>query len=96
MTRTPAFRRRSPPPICIRQELSGAVTTSASVARMCAILSVSIAEDSAGCLTANVPPNPQQVLASASSTRSIPSTARSSRSGASPACISRVAWQEAW
>src|SRR5262249_15526489 len=53
----PAFSRDSPPPICIRQELSPAVQTSAPVARTERILSASMAVDTAPFLTANVPPN---------------------------------------
>src|SRR6185312_3124955 len=40
--RVPASSRESPPPMCIRQEASPAVQTSACVDRMLTILSVSI------------------------------------------------------
>src|SRR6185437_16835725 len=54
--RVPALSRDSPPPICIRQELSPAVQTSARVASTERILSASIAVDTSAFLTANVPP----------------------------------------
>ena len=59
-------------------------------------LSAHIAADTSGFFTANVPPNPQHVSASGRSTRSMPPTARSSRSGESPTCIIRREWQVGW
>ena len=60
--------------MCIRQELSPAVHTSARVASTLRILSASMAVEVSAFLTANVPPNPQHTSASGSSTRSIPAT----------------------
>ena len=51
--------RASTPPICIRQELSVAVHTSAPVATTRVTLSAAIAVDTSAFLTANVPPKPQ-------------------------------------
>ena len=82
--RVPARLRSSPPPMCMRQELSAAVTTSARVSPTARCLSVSIAVETSGFLTAKVPPKPQHSSASGSSISSSPRTARSSRSGASP------------
>ena len=59
-------------------------------------LSESIAIDVSAFLIANVPPKPQHSSPSRSSTRSIPRTARSSRSGASPTCSSRSEWHVGW
>ena len=92
----PAFSRDSPPPMCIRQELSPAVQTSARVASTLRILSASMAVDTSAFLTANVPPKPQHTSASGSSTRSSPATWRSSRSGRSPTRSSRSEWQVGW
>src|SRR5262249_38875959 len=92
----PAFSRDSPPPICIRQEPSPAGHTSAPVASTERILSASMAVDTAPFLTANVPPNPQHTSASGSSTRSMPATLRSSRSGRSPTRSRRSEWQVGW
>ena len=93
MVRTPVRIRDSAPPMCIRQELSPAHTTSARDCLTAATLSAHIAADTSLFFTANVPPNPQHVSASGRSTRSRPRTARSSRSGASPTCIMRSEWQ---
>ena len=82
--------------MCIRQELSPAVHTSAWVSSTLRILSASMAVDVSAFLTANVPPNPQQVSASGSSTRSIPATWRSNRSGRSPTRSIRSEWQVGW
>ena len=59
MTRTPERCRESSPPMCIRQELSPATSTSASVSRTCRALSAPIATETSAFFTANVPPNPQ-------------------------------------
>ena len=56
---TPVFSRDSPPPMCIRHELSPAVQYSAPVASTLRILSASTAVDTSAFFTANVPPNPQ-------------------------------------
>ena len=87
---------RRAPPMCIRHELSADVQTSARVSSTLRSLSESIAIEVSAFLTANVPPKPQHSCASASSTRSMPCTARSSRSGASPTCSSRSEWQVGW
>ncbi|TWH35230.1 hypothetical protein L600_000100002340 [Isoptericola variabilis J7] len=76
--------------------MSPAVSTSAPVARTCAVLSASIAADVSAFFSANVPPNPQHDSASGSSTRSIPATARSRRSGRSPTCSMRSEWHVGW
>jgi hypothetical protein len=60
------------------------------------ILSASIADDTAGFFSANVPPNPQHCSAPGSSARSMPSTARSSCSGRWPTRSSRSEWQVGW
>ena len=86
----------SAPPMCIRHELSPAHSTSARDCLIADTLSAHIAADTSGFLTANVPPKPQHVSASGRSTRSMPPTARSSRSGASPTCIIRSEWQVGW
>lgn len=91
--RVPDRIRESPPPMCIRQEESPAVHTSAPVAAMLAVLSWSIAVDVSAFLSAKVPPNPQQESAPGSSTRSIPSTSRRSRRGLSPTRSIRSEWQ---
>ena len=75
--------------MCIRHELSALAHTSAPVSRIVRTLSVSIAIEVSAFLTANVPPNPQHSAASGSSCRSMPLTARSSRSGRSPTCSMR-------
>ena len=56
-----AWRRsaRAAPPICIRQELSAAVQTSAPVSITARTLSAAIAVETSAFLTANVPPKPQ-------------------------------------
>ena len=95
-TRTPARAWRRPPPMCIRHELSAAVQTSAPVSRIRRSLSVSIAVEVSAFLTAKVPPKPQHCSAAGSSTRSMPRTARSSRSGASPTFSSRSEWHVGW
>ncbi len=94
--RVPDSIRESPPPMCIRQDESPAVHTAASVVAMLRILSWSIAVDVSAFFTAKVPPNPQQASASGSSTRSIESTALSSRSGLSPTRSMRREWQVGW
>ena len=60
------------------------------------ILSASIAVEMSAFFTANVPPKPQHSSAPGSSTRSIPRTARSSRSGLSPTRSIRSEWQVGW
>jgi hypothetical protein len=75
--------------MCIRQDTSPAVHTSAPVESTDAILSASIAVDVSAFFTANVPPKPQHWSAAGSSTRSRPRTARSSCSGRSPTRSSR-------
>ena len=55
----PVFSLESPPPMCIRQELSLATQASAPVASTLRILSASIAVETSAFLIANVPPNPQ-------------------------------------
>ena len=92
----PERSRDSPPPMCIRQEASPAVQTSACVESTLAILSVSIAVEVSAFFTANVPPKPQHWSAAGSSTRSSPRTARSSCSGRSPTRSSRSEWQVGW
>ena len=79
--------------MCIRHELSPAQTTSARDCRIAATLSAHMAADTSGFFTENVPPKPQHVSASGRSTRSMPRTSRSRRSGASPTCIMRSEWQ---
>jgi hypothetical protein len=79
--------------MCIRQELSPAVSTSAPVPVTDRILSPSIAVEVSAFFTANVPPKPQQDSASGSSTRFSPRTARSSRNGRSPTLSIRSEWQ---
>ena len=91
--RTPARWRDSAPPMCIRHELSALTHTSAPVSRIARTLSESIAIEVSAFLTANVPPKPQHCFASGSSTRSMPRTARSSRSGRSPTWSMRRLWQ---
>ena len=82
--------------MCSRQDASPAAAYCAPVRRMAAILSASIADDTAAFFSANVPPNPQHCSASGNSTRSMPSTARSSCSGRSPTRSSRSEWQVGW
>ena len=82
--------------MCIRQELSADVQTSAPVSSRWRSLSESIAIEVSAFLTANVPPKPQHSWASSISTRSMPWTARSSRSGRSPTFSSRSEWQVGW
>ena len=82
--------------MCIRQDESPAVSTSAPVRVTQRILSASIAADVSAFFSANVPPNPQHWSASGSSTRSIPRTARSRRSGRSPTRSIRSEWQVGW
>ena len=94
--RTPARSRDSPPPMCSRHELSEAEQTSARVESTLCILSASMAAEVSGFLTAKVPPKPQQASAWGSSTRSIPPTSRSSRSGRSPTRSTRRLWQVGW
>src|SRR6202020_2166369 len=67
IVRTPARPRASAPPICIRQELSAAVQTSAPVPTIAATLSATIANEVSAFLTANVPPKPQHSVAAGSS-----------------------------
>ena len=82
--------------MCIRQDASPAVQTSAPVSSTWRILSASIAVDVSAFFTANVPPNPQHCSAAGSSTRSSPRTWRSSRSGLSPTRSTRSEWQVGW
>jgi hypothetical protein len=82
--------------MCIRQELSPALHSSAWVDSTLRILSASMAAETSGFFTAKVPPNPQHDSASGSSTRSIPRTSRSRRSGRSPTRSSRREWQVGW
>ena len=96
MTGTPVRCRVSAPPMCIRQELSAAHSTSAPLRRTAATLSAHMAADTSAFFTANVPPNPQHASASGRSTSSRPRTARSSRSGASPTLSIRSEWQLGW
>ena len=79
--------------MCIRHELSPAVTTSASVSLMWRILSESIAMDVSAFFTANVPPKPQHSSASGNSTSSMPRTALKSFFGASPTPSILKEWQ---
>jgi len=79
--------------MCIRQELSPAVHTSARVPSTWRILSASIAAEVSAFFTAKVPPNPQHEAASGSSTSCSPATLRSSRSGRSPTPSIRSEWQ---
>src|SRR5215469_2655713 len=78
IVRTGEFPRCSLPCMCIRQELSHAVQTSASVLKTAPSFSSSIAVETAAFFTAKVPPNPQQRSEFCNSTRSIPRTLRSS------------------
>ena len=68
----PVLSRDRPPPMCSRQDASAAAAKAAPVRCTAAILSASIAPDTAGFFSANVPPNPQHCSASGSSTRSMP------------------------
>ena len=92
----PSPRRRSPPPMCIRHELSQAQTPSAPEATIAASFSSSIALETSAFLTANVPPKPQHSSASGRSTSSTPARRASSRNGASPTRSSRSEWQVGW
>src|SRR6201999_2337395 len=74
--RTPVLPRRRAPPICIRQEESVAVQTSAPLPSTARTLSASIAAETSAVLTPEVPPKPQQLSASSSSISSIPPTLR--------------------
>ena len=65
----PSPRRRRPPPMCIRHELSQAQTLSAPEATIAASFSSSIAAETSAFLTANVPPKPQHSSASGRSTQ---------------------------
>ena len=94
--RTPARWRLSAPPMLMRHELSADVQTSAPVSSMWRSLSESIAIEVSAFLTAKTPPKPQHSRAPSSSTRSMPWTARSSRSGRSPIFSSRSEWQVEW
>jgi len=67
-----------------RQELSPAHRYAAPVSRTWRILSAGMALDTSAFFSAKVPPNPQQDSAAVSSTRSMPLTLRSRRSGRSP------------
>ncbi len=82
--------------MCIRQDESPAVQTSAFEASTFDILSASIAVEVSAFFTANVPPNPQQTSASGSSTSASPRTARSSCSGLSPTRSIRSEWHVGW
>ena len=82
--------------MCSRHEASPAVSTSAPVEATAATLSSSMAVDVSAFLTANVPPKPQHCSAPGSSTRSMPPTSRSSRSGLSPTRVTRSEWQVGW
>ena len=72
------------------------MSASAPVSSTFLILSASIAVDVSAFLSANVPPNPQHWSASGSSSRVIPRTLRSSRSGLSPTRSIRSEWQVGW
>jgi hypothetical protein len=85
--------RDSPPPICSRQELSRAHSTSAWVEPTAATLSASIASDTSEFLIAKVPPKPQHDSAAGSSASSRPATAPSRRNGRSPTRSARSEWQ---
>ena len=82
--------------MCSRQDASAAAAKVAPVCCTAAILSASMAPDTAGFFSANVPPNPQHCSAPGSSTRSMPPTARSSASGRWPTRSSRSEWQVGW
>src|SRR6185437_13388386 len=90
---TPVRCRLSAPPMCMRQELSSAVHTSAPVSSTQRTLPESIAAETSAFLTANVPPNPQHSSASGRSIKSSPRTLRRSRAGLSPTCSERSEWQ---
>ena len=92
--RTPEPRRLSAPPMCIRQELSAAVQTSAFVSSTARALSDTIALDTSAFFSEKVPPNPQHSSDPGRSTSSRPRTARSSRCGLSPRCSERSEWQD--
>ena len=96
MTRTPARWRESIPPMCIRQELSPATSTSAPVSRTWRALSAPIATEVSAFLRAKVPPKPQHSVAIGRSTSSIPRTCSSSRCGRSPTPSIRRLWQVGW
>lgn len=70
--------------MCIKQEESPAVSTSAWVPRTALILSASIAVEVSAFVTENVPPKPQHWSAAGSSTRSMPRTDLNSANGFSP------------
>ena len=70
--RTREPRRRSPPPICMRQPASQATTQSAPVASMLASFLSRIAEDTSGRRTEKEPPKPQHSSLPGSSTKSAP------------------------
>ena len=82
--------------MCIRQDESPAVQTSAVEASTFDILSASIAVDVSAFFSANVPPKPQHESAWGSSTSSSPRTLRSSRSGLSSTRSIRSEWHVGW
>src|SRR5204862_7968221 len=82
-----------PPPMCSRQEVSAAHSTSAPVSSTQRVLSLSMANEVSAFLMAKVPPKPQHSLALGNSTRSMPLTARNSCRGASLTCSTRRLWQ---
>src|SRR5207302_11511924 len=71
MVATPARWRCSPPPMCSRQEVSAAHSTSAPVSRTQRALSLSMASEVSAFLMAKVPPKPQHSLALGNYTRSL-------------------------
>ena len=79
-----------------RQEASPAVTNSAPVDSTATTLSATIAAEVSAFLTLKVPPKPQHSSAPGRSTRSMPSTARSSFSGRSPTWRTRRLWHVEW
>ncbi|GES17080.1 hypothetical protein Amac_106780 [Acrocarpospora macrocephala] len=89
MTRTPDFCRWSVPPICIKQELSAAQSTSAPVFMTFPTLSAHMAAEISRFLIANVPPNPQHSSAPGNATNSNPRTPSNNRRGRSPKCNPR-------
>src|SRR4029077_3434342 len=90
------LRRRSRPPICMRQPASQATRHEAPAASTFASLRSTIDDDTSGSRTANEPPKPQHSSLAGSSTNSAPSRLRSSVRGDSDSPSPRLRWQESW
>ena len=82
--------------MCMRQELSAAQSTSASVSRTLRTLSEHIAADTAGFFSENVPPKPQHSSAPPSGTSVRPRTCDNRSSGREPTFSERREWQVGW